>query len=166
MAIDKFLIEASHIMMFARSIGDDNPIYYDKNFKSESGCEGVIAPPTFTQSSAQFDPDYFLRPKIGGEGWFGSGKEPSGAKSSGSGGGSGNAAAGLHAEQHFEYHLPLKAGDTLSATTKPGKTWEKESKRAGKLRFSESVTEYRNQNGKLVITAIGVGVQTERPVDS
>ncbi len=166
MAIDKFLIEASHIMMFARSIGDDNPIYYDKNFKSESGCEGVIAPPTFTQSSAQFDPDYFLRPKIGGEGWFGSGKEPSGAKSSGSGGGSGNAAAGLHAEQHFEYHLPLKAGDTLSATTKPGKTWEKESKRAGKLRFSESVTEYRNQKGELVITATGVGVQTERPVDS
>jgi len=166
MAIDKFLIEASHIMMFARSIGDDNPIYYDKNFKSESGCEGVIAPPTFTQSSAQFDPDYFLRPKIGGEGWFGSGKEPSGAKSSGSGGGSGSAAAGLHAEQHFEYHLPLKAGDTLSATTKPGKTWEKESKRAGKLRFSESVTEYRNQKGELVITATGVGVQTERPVDS
>tara|TARA_B100000586_G_C20058819_1_gene405321 strand:- start:482 stop:982 length:501 start_codon:yes stop_codon:yes gene_type:complete len=166
MAIDKFLIEASHIMMFARSIGDDNPIYYDKSFKSESGCEGVIAPPTFAQSSAQFDPDYFLRPKIGGEGWFGSGKEPSGAKSSGSGGGSGNAAAGLHAEQHFEYHLPLKAGDTLSATTKPGKTWEKESKRAGKLRFSESVTEYRNQNGELVITATGVGVQTERPVDS
>ena len=35
MAIDKFLVEASHIMMFARSIGDDNPIYYDENHKSE-----------------------------------------------------------------------------------------------------------------------------------
>ena len=74
MAIDKFLVEASHIMMFARSIGDDNPIYYDENHKSESGSEGVIAPPTFAQSSAQFDPDYFLRPKTGGVGWFGSGK--------------------------------------------------------------------------------------------
>ena len=72
----------------------------------------------------------------------------------------------LHAEQHFEYHLPVKAGDTLSATTKPGKAWEKESKRAGKLKFSESVTEYRNQDGDLVITATGVGVQTERAVDS
>ena len=71
MAIDKFLIEASHIMMFARSIGDDNPIYYDEEYKSESGCEGIIAPPTFAQSSAQFDPDYFLRPKTGGRGWFG-----------------------------------------------------------------------------------------------
>ena len=167
MAINKFLIEASHIMMFARSIGDDNPVYHDEEYKSESGCEGIIAPPTFAQSSAQFDPDYFLRPKTGGEGWFGSGKEPTGLKPSGSGGsGGGGAAAGLHAEQHFEYHLPLKAGDVLSATTKPGNSWEKESKRAGKLKFSESVTEYRNQDGDLVITATGVGVQTERPVDS
>ena len=37
MAIDKFLVEASHIMMFARSIGDDNPVYYDEDHKSESG---------------------------------------------------------------------------------------------------------------------------------
>ena len=167
MAIDKFLVEASHIMMFARSIGDDNPVYYDEDHKSESGSEGIIAPPTFAQSSAQFDPDYFLRPKTVGVGWFGSGIEPTGLKPSGSGGGGGGgAAAGLHAEQHFEYHLPLKAGDVLSATTKPGNAWEKESKRAGKLKFSESVTEYRNQNGDLVITATGVGVQTESPVDS
>ena len=169
MAIDKFLIEASHIMMFARSVGDDNPVYYDEGYQSVSGCKGIIAPPTFAQSSAQFDPNYFLRPKIGGEGWFGSGKEATGAKPANPEKGSvseGSAAAGLHAEQHFEYHLPLKAGDILSATTKPGNTWEKESKRAGKLKFSESVTEYRNQNGDLVITATGVGVQTERPVDS
>ena len=83
-----------------------------------------------------------------------------------SSGGGGGAAMGLHAEQHFEYHIPLKAGDVLTATTKPGNSWEKESKRAGKLKFSESVTEYRNQNGELVITATGVGVQTERAVDS
>ena len=85
--------------------------------------------PTFAQSSAQFDPDYFLRPKIGGEGWFGSGKDPSGSKpSKDSGGGGGGAAMGLHAEQHFEYHKPVKAGDVLTATTKPGNTWEKEAK--------------------------------------
>ena len=99
--------------------------------------------------------------------WFGSGKEATGAKPSKESSGSGvGAAMGLHAEQHFEYHLPVKAGDVLTATTKPGNSWEKESKRAGKLKFSESVTEYRNQNGELVITATGVGVQTERAVDS
>ena len=108
MAIDKFLVEASHIMMFARSVGDDNPIYHDEEYANKTDLGGIIAPPTFAQSSAQFDPNYFLRPKIGGEGWFGSGKDASGAKPSSSsksgeseGGG---AAMGLHAEQHFEYH--------------------------------------------------------------
>ena len=166
MAVDKFLIEASHIMMFARSVGDSNPIYHDEEYAKSSELGGIIPPPTFAQSSAQFDPEYFLRPKVGGDGWFGSGKEATGSKPSSGSGGGGGAAMGLHAEQHFEYHLPVKAGDTLSVTTKPGKAWEKESKRAGKLKFSESVTEYRNQNGDLVITATGVGVQTERVVDS
>ena len=75
-----------------------------------------------------------------------------------------SSSGGLHAEQHYEYHRPLRAGDVLTAETKPGKTWEKESKRAGKLMFSERVTEYRDQNGELVVTARGVGVRTERPV--
>ena len=118
MAIDKFLVEASHIMMFARSVGDANPIYHDEEYAKGTDLGGIIAPPTFAQSSAQFDPDYFLRPKIGGEGWFGSGKEPTGAKpSKESGGGGGGAAMGLHAEQHFEYHKPVKAGDVLTATS-------------------------------------------------
>ena len=43
MAIDKFLIEASHIMMFARSIGDLNPIYYDEDYANSTDCEGIIA---------------------------------------------------------------------------------------------------------------------------
>ena len=53
----------------------------------------------------------------------------------------------------------------LTATTTPGKTWEKEGRRAGKLVFSESVTEYRDQDGELVVTARGIGVRTERPVE-
>lgn len=164
MAVKKFPVEASHILMFARSIGDDNQIYYDADFARKTEPGTIIAPPTFAQSSAQFDPDYFLRPKIG-QPWFGSGKEPTGVKREASGGGGGGG-GGLHAEQHFEYHRHLKPGDVLTATTKPGNTWEKESKRAGKLVFSESVTEYRDQKGELVITARSVGVRTERPVDS
>jgi photosystem II stability/assembly factor-like uncharacterized protein len=59
----------------------------------------------------------------------------------------------------------MKPGDQLTVTTKPGKTWEKESKRAGKLMFTETIQEFRDQNGELVITSRGVGVRTERPVD-
>ena len=164
MAVDKFPIEASHVMMFARSIGDPNDIYYDDEYASKTDQEGIIAPPTFVQASAQFDPDYFLRPKIGEE-WFGSAKGPTGItqKKEGGGGGGGG---GLHAEQHYVYHRTPKAGDVLTAEVKPGKSWEKEGRRGGKLLFSETVTEYRDQNGELVVTATGVGVRTEKPATS
>ena len=56
MAVGKFPIEASHIMMFARSIGDDNQIYYDEDYAKGGETGGIIAPPTFVQASAQFDP--------------------------------------------------------------------------------------------------------------
>jgi acyl dehydratase len=163
MATKRFPVEAGHILMFARSVGDDNPVYSDEEAAKKTEAGGIIAPPTFAQSSAQFDPDYGLRPKVG-QPWFGSGKNPSGITRT-SGGGGGGGGGGLHAEQHFEYHRPLHPGDVLTATTQPGKTWEKEGKRSGKLVFSESVTEYRDQKGELVITARGVGVRTERPVD-
>jgi acyl dehydratase len=167
MTAKKFPVEASHILMFARSVGDDNPVYSDEDQAKKTEAGGIIAPPTFAQASAQFDPDYFLRPKIG-QPWFGSGKNPTGAppRSGGGGSGGGGGGGGLHAEQHFEYHRHLKPGDVLTATSAPGKTWERESKRAGKLVFSEGVTEYRDQHGELVITARSVGVRTERPVDS
>lgn len=169
MAVERFPIEAGHILMFARSIGDFNPVYTDPDSDEAAAVGGIIAPPTFVQASAQFDPDYFLRPKPG-EPWFGSGRnatgtppkpvdDSAGEKKSGGGG-------GLHAEQHYTYHQPLRAGDVLTASTHPGERWEKESKRAGKLVFSESITEYRNQAGELVVTARGVGVQTEKPVEN
>src|SRR6476619_3836918 len=159
MAIDRFPIEASHILMFARSVGDPNPVYDP----SLTDAADIVAPPTFAQASAQFDPDYFLRPKIG-QPWFGSGKEPTGIKRDSSGGsGGGGGGTGLHAEQHYEYARPLRVGDVLTATVVPGKTWEKEGRRAGKLVFSETVIEYRDQSGELVVTARGVGVRTERP---
>lgn len=161
MAVDRFPIEASHVMMFARSIGDANEVYYDEEYAKGTEVGGIPAPPTFVQSSAQFDPDYFLRPKIG-QPWFGSGKEATGIKrEEGSGGGGGG--GGLHAEQHYEYHRTPMVGDVLTATVKPGKTWEKEGRRAGKLVFTETITEYRDQNGELVVTARGIGVRTERP---
>lgn len=153
-----FPVEATHIMMFARAIGDDNPVYHDAAKAKASEVGGIIAPPTFAQAVAQFDPDYHLRIKTGVK-WFGSAKGPSGVE------GKPPSTGGLHAEQHYEYHRPLRPGDVLTVETKPGKTWEKESKRAGKLTFRERILEYRDQKGELVMTARGVGVTTERPVD-
>jgi hypothetical protein len=173
MAAERFPIEYGHVLMFARSIGDANPIYSDPDYAAGTEVGGVIAPPTFVQASAQFNPDYGLRPHPDRP-WHGSGKEASGLRrassgDSGGGGGGGRSGggggSGLHAEQHYEYHRPLRVGDVLTSTTRPGETWEKEGRRAGKLVFSESVTEYRDQDGELVVTARSVGVRTERPVE-
>jgi acyl dehydratase len=181
MSAEHFPIEAGHILMFARSIGDPNPVYADAEAAAATEVGAIIAPPTFVQASAQFDPDYGLRPKIGRP-WFGSGKHASGlqrpspgdggtagaggARSGGGGGRSGGGGGGLHAEQHFEYHAPVEVGDVLTATSRAGERWEKEGKRAGKLVFAETITEYRNQDGVLAVTARGVTVRTERPVES
>lgn len=159
MAAGQFPVEAGHIMLFARAVGDDNQIYYDAAHAKNTEPGHIIAPPTFVQASAQFDPDYRLRPKIG-QPWFGSGKEPTGVQQSSGGGGT-----GLHAEQHYEYHRHPRAGEVLIATVKPGQTWEKQGRRAGKLIFTETITEYRDHHGELVVTARGVGVRTEKPVE-
>lgn len=146
MTIERFPVEATHIMMFARAIGDPNPAY----------AEGTIAPPTFAMAGFQFDPDNPLRPKPG-EPWFGSGREPTGQRREGGG--------ALHAEQIFEYHKPMRPGMVLTTTQRDGESWEKQSKRGGRLVFSETITEYREvDSGELVVTARMVGVKTEGPV--
>ena len=162
MAVERFPVEAGHILLFARAIGDTNAAYQG----AVSGAEPVPAPPTFVQSSAQFDPDYFLRPQPGKK-WFGSGRNATGLTRDGAegGGGGGGGGGGLHAEQHYTYHRPLRAGDVLTATTVPGSTWEKQGRRGGKLVFSETVIEYRDPQGELVVTARGVGVRTEKVVE-
>ena len=168
MATDHFPVEASHIMMFARAVGDPNPAYHDPESAEAKAAGGIVAPPTFAMASWQFQPEHPLRPSPG-KPWFGSGREPTGLTRSGGegggGGGGGGGGTGLHAEQHFEYHQPMRPGMVLTVSQRAGETWEKQSKRGGTLRFSESITEYRDQKGELVITARGVGVRTGKTVE-
>ena len=163
MTVDRFPVESAHICMFARSINDPNPVYYDPEDAASTELGGIPAPPTFVQASAQFDPEYVLRPKFD-QPWFGSGREATGIVQT-DGAPKGGGGGGLHAEQHYEYHRPLLAGDVLKATTRSGEKWEKQSRRGGSLQFSEAITEYRNAAGELVVTARSVGVRTVQVVE-
>ena len=69
-------------------------------------------------------------------------------------------AGSLHAEQHFTYHRPIRVGDVLIPATRPGEAWEKQG-RSGRLRFREQITEFRDESGRLVVTARSVSVQRE-----
>jgi acyl dehydratase len=162
MAVERFPVEAGHIMLFARAIGDPNPAYCDAGYAASTEVGTIVAPPTFIQAGAQFDEDYPLRWRPDRP-WFGSGREATSLPPKTTdvmGGGSGQ--VGLHAEQHYEYHRPIVPGDVLTATMRPGERWEKQG-RSGRLVFSEMVTEYRDQHGELVVTARNVGVMTEAP---
>ena len=145
MATERFPVEAGHVLMFSRALGAADP---------PGGLlkAGDAAPPTFAIAAAQFDPDYspHLRPRPGSP-WHGSGGE-AGLVIEGAG--------GLHAEQHFTYHRPIRVGDVLTCTTEAGQEWEKEG-RSGKLRFGEQITQYRDQAGHLVVTARSVSVRRE-----
>ena len=147
MARFSFPVEAGHILMFARAIGDERVADVD-------AAREVAAPPTFVQASAQFDPDYHLRPKPGTP-WFGSGRGPGGV--AGEAPRSGN----LHAEQHFEYLRPVLAGEVLTVETREGARWEKASRRGGVLKFAERITEYRDEAGVLVCRARMVVINTQ-----
>ena len=157
-----FPVDRTAILNFAAAIGETNPIYWDAAFAAGTPLGDVIAPPTFGVSSAHWNPNYFLR---------GTRKIPpraeapqSGTKAP-SGGGGGSLARVLHGEQRFAYHKPMQPGMKLRVATRQGKAWQKEGKKGGKLRFTETITEYRDERGELVLVATSVGVLTEKAVE-
>lgn len=144
MPVESFPIEAGHVLMFRRAVGYPDP-------EDGVGLGDVeYAPPTFLQAASHFDPDWKMRPNSRDE-WWGSAKGPGTAPPLG---------GGLHAEQHYEYHRPVRVGDVLSASVRDGAQWEKQG-RSGTLKFAESITEFRDQHGELVATVRGVAVRRE-----
>lgn len=164
MADYEFPVDRTAILNFAAALGETNPIYWDEAHAQATPVGGVIAPPTFAVASALWNPDYGLRgirqipqraaPPAG-----------AGAAREGRGGGGGSTRL-LHGEQRFTYHQPMRPGMRLTASSRPGRAWEKEGKRGGKLRFSETITELRDERGELVVTATSVGIVTEKAVEA
>jgi hypothetical protein len=141
MVAQRFPVEAGHVQRFARALGDP----------AADGDGELGVPPTFTMAGAEFDDDWWLRPRPG-QLWFGSGRtagEPGTGK-------------GLHAEQHYVYHRTPAVGETLYGSNAMGRTWQKDGRR-GRLNFIEDITEWRDDAGELVITERRVRVITEGP---
>ena len=160
-AVTRFPVEAAHVLMFARALGDPNPLFVDAGRARAAGHANAIAPPTFGIAADHFDSDYERRPREG-EIWFGSGAEPisvTGGSQQPSAGGS-----GFHAEEQFIYHRPIVVGDVLFGHKRAGKNWQKLGRRGGGLRFSEDIIEYRDAADVPVLTAVWVNVVTEHVV--
>jgi acyl dehydratase len=155
-----FPVEASHIMLFARAIGDQNPVYSDAAYAQGTPCGGIIAPPTFVTAQFHFDPAFTLRP-MPGTPWLGSGRTPSGLTDRGTG----RVGVGsMHAEQHYHYHRSIRPGDVLTQTRRPGTEWQKTGRRGGTLTFTDRYIDWRDQTGALVVTERGVSVKPSKTV--
>ena len=144
----EFTIEAGAVAQFRRAIGIDGV----------ANDASSAIPPTFVAAWSHWDPDWVYRPRAD-RNWHGSGID-SGTPAPNSGSGT-----SMHAEQHYVFHRDLVLGETLTVSRAPGKTWTKQSARAGTLTFSEEITTCAGADGQPVVTATRVMVVTERAVE-
>jgi acyl dehydratase len=164
-----FHVDLTSIMLFAACLGETNKMYYDEEYATKTPVGGVISPPTFPTAASHWNPRAGLRgvrriPEAPPE------PKPAAARRAESTGGGGAAGGNLsrllHGEQRFAWHKPMRPGMKLSVTTARGKSWTKEGKRGGSMQFSESITEYRDEDGDLVCTATSVGIITGKAVEA
>jgi acyl dehydratase len=120
------------IREFATAIGDQNPIYLDREAAKAAGHPDVVAPPTFPivftlagAGEALADPDLGL-----------------------------NYAMVVHGEQRFEYRRPIYAGDELRCTSTIT-----EMRSVGRNEFLTVKSDITAADGELVCTAYNTIVE-------
>lgn len=134
-----FPIERGKIHEFANSILDDNALYHDEEAANAAGLPSVVAPPTFSFASAFFPEP----PREGGPRMEGL-----------------DMRFVLHGGQEFVFERPVFAGDVLRAEPGETKSYEKAGRRGGTMKFIESETVFRDQNGQIVVRSRNTLIQT------
>jgi hypothetical protein len=132
-------IEAGLVMLLARSVGDDSPVYV-KQLRSAPG-QALVTSPTFVRALEHFNPTSITRPNLPREvPEFGGSTDT------------------VHVEQHFEYIAPFRQGEFVTVKTSQGEPWSK-SGRSGRLDFTETTTEYCSADGDVLVRARKVSVR-------
>lgn len=134
-------IERGKIHEFACSIYDDNPLYHDLEAAKAAGLPSVVAPPTYTSVQA-----FFFDPKDAGA-LLDSGLDL-------------DLRFVLHGGQEFYFERPIFAGDVLTAHQGEMRTYEKEGKRGGLMKFAEMESYYTDENNEVVLRVKNILIQT------
>ena len=127
-------VESFQLRLFAKAIGETNPIYLEEEAAKAAGHRNMLAPPTFANSLSLSQPDPFGH-------WPAMGIE---------------LAKVLHGEQKFEYFAPICAGDTITLQAEITDIYDKKD---GAMEFMVSETTVTNQDGELVGKMTSVLVQ-------
>lgn len=141
--VEKFTIEAGKIAEFAAALRSEDTVYRDGDEATERGFTSIPAPLTFTEvrrhshnRPADFDADGIQGFDLGFD------DERT-----------------VHGEQAYEYERQPQVGDTLTGTT----TLTDVSQRQGDgtmLTFANLRTEYRTDDGELVLTERLTAIET------
>ena len=126
-----FVVERVKIREFVEAIGDDNPIFLDREAAISAGHEDTPCPPTFITSAFQeFTGAYFkvfeeLGVKLGSV---------------------------LHGEEEYEYLAEIYPGDKLTCRMRVESITEKET-RSGQMDLIALRTRFTNEKGEEVLQA-------------
>lgn len=127
-------VERGAIRRYADAVGDNNPLYFDEEYASESRYGTIIAPPGFFGWSMQSVPSsegiIGLMTAMINAGYY----------------------RILDGGMSYECFLPVRAGDILIASPKIKDVTAKEGK-SGTMMVCDFETTYLNQNGDLVAKA-------------
>ena len=119
------VIEAGQLKLFAKAIGETNPIYFDEAAAKAAGHKNILVPPTFGSCLK------FLAPA-----------ETPSADELGL-----DYKALLHAEENIEYHAPLYVGDRVTLITEVENIY---TKKGGALEFLVRTTRITDAAGTLL----------------
>jgi acyl dehydratase len=137
-------VERGKIHEFANAILDDHPHYHDGEAAAAAGLPAVVAPPTFVMATQLYPaPDAKLAPEIAA-------LDPRYT---------------LHGAQEFVFERPVFAGDVLCSEPGEIRTYEKQGKRGGVMKFVEAETVYRNQHAEIVVRSKTTAIQTAGVVE-
>lgn len=134
-ALTLFCTEVEHgrLRAFARATGQEAPVFLDAMAARAAGHPALLAPPTFLFCLAMDGPNpQEIYERLGV-----------------------NYAHVLHGEQHFSYHRPVCAGQTLHFEPRIGRLY---AKKGGTLRFFEWENHVRDAEGHAVADLCSVMV--------
>lgn len=127
-------VERGAIRRYAEAVGNDNPLYFDEEYASESRYGTIIAPPGFFGWSMQSVPSsegiIGLMTAMINAGYY----------------------RILDGGMSYEFFLPVREGDIMIASPKVKDVTAKEGK-SGTMMVCDFETTYLNQNGDLVAKA-------------
>lgn len=135
-----FPVERSKLAELARAFHDQDPMWHNLDASRAAGFTEIPVPPTVT---------------VLADHWRDGGALAS-AKALGA-----DLTRLLHGGASWEYLLPIRVGDELTATTRVGEVTTREGKRGGTMTLVTLETAYVNQLGELAARRHDTLIETE-----